>query len=367
MTDYVSNFDMQAGGASPHRVYVRDYTLGKTVERLKNTDCHPFLPGMLKGGTLLFIGDSYTTGTGASDHGGEEQNRFTTQLCRRLSATEINIGVGTTGFCDPGNGSTDRRFYNEWSRWYSSATTATRNSITAVFVCGGINDVGYGAAWMEVHNAAVDLLNDIHNKLPNALIVFVPMLWKGWNFTRIARNLYNGLLRAALDVTHPESVHTIQWAFTWNFFRNCYQAENANHPNDNGYMRIAKGILKGLTDPSGAAADTWEQVSYVHVNAGLENFIFRENGIVRSMARHIYLDQTVPAGTSLNIGTVTEDMTPFNNEYAPIFYGAEVVGSLSVTENGRVNVNVSPDATGGISQFYVPTMEWFLYGKQWGA
>lgn len=365
MTDYVSNFDLQAGGSSPHRVYVRDYTLGKTVERLKNTDCHPFIPGMLYGGTALFIGDSYTTGTGASDHGGEEQNRFTTQICARLHMTEVNIGVGTTGFCDPGNGSTNRCFNNEFNRWYNGATTAQREAITAVFVCGGINDVGEMYSWTDVHNAAVELLNNIHIKLPNALIVFVPMLWKSWGFTRIARNLYNGLIRASLDITHPESVLTIQHAYTWNFFRNCYQASNANHPNDNGYQRIAKGILKGLVTPAGAAADTWEQVAYEHVDEGLENFIFRENGMVRSMARHIKLDQTVPAGSYLFIGNIPEDMTPFNNEYAPIFYGARAVGSLSVTSNGRVNVNVNADATGGISQFYVPTMEWFLFGKQW--
>lgn len=365
MTDYVTNFDLQAAGGNPHRIYIRDYTLGEGVERLANTNVHPFIPGMLRGGAAVFIGDSYTYGSGASDHGGEERNRFSTQICSRLNMTEYNVGVSSTGFVDPGNAGTDRRFIVNWRNWYESATSAVRDSVRAVFVCGGINDVGYGASWSTIHNAAVELLNDIAAKLPNALIVFVPMLWKGWNYTRIARNLYNGLLRAALDITHPENVVTIQWGFTWNFFPSCYDASNANHPNDQGHQRIAKGILAGLVDPAGSAANTWEQVEYVHVNAGLENFIFRRNDWVYSMARHIYLDTSVDPGTSLNIGTIPDVMVPFNNEYAPLIYGGEVVGTLSVTENGRVNVNVSANAPSAISQFYVPTMNWAMYGKQY--
>lgn len=259
MVDYVKRFNVADQSGTRKSVYVRDSTLGDTVDKLVRLDTRPFMSAMLEGSSALFIGDSYTYGTGASDHNsgaGPDTKRWSSLVCAALRLTEINIAVGSTGFVDPGSSGQNMPFITQYNTWYSSASSSTRNTVKAVFIAGGFNDCFYdGATWTTTQTNARNLINRVISTLPQAAIFVIPMLWRGYNYIIKAENLYMAICQAAKTCSNPSRVTLIRDAPTWTAYTGDIHSDGI-HPNDNGHMHIAQGVLQGIDYPSDTSSDT---------------------------------------------------------------------------------------------------------------
>lgn len=368
MTDYVSKFDVMNSGGQRDIAYIRDYTLGESVEALARMDVNPYMTALLTGGTALFIGDSYTYGTGASDHNGgagPDTKRWSSIVCSKLDMTEINVAVGSTGFVDPGSSGQGMPFFSQWNSWYTSASQATRDSVKAVFVAGGYNDVwNDDSTYGTVQVACRTLMNDIAARLPKAAIILIPMMWQGYGFTVKARNLYNTIIRGAQTCTYPQRVTIIRDAFTWTAYTNDI-ASDGIHPNDNGHLHIAQGVLQGINDPAGASSDTWYTKTYNEwVSTGSNNFIQRSGDMVTMFATAYQFATPIPSGLANRkvVATIPPEVWPEQNQAIPLTWGNQICGSCIVTTSGSVYiVNEYEDA---MPQCIVPTMQWPWYGSR---
>lgn len=367
MTNYVSKFNVRSESGEATIAHVRDWELGVFDVKLKQLEGRPYLSQMIAGETVLFIGDSYTYGTGASDHNagaGPDTKRWSSIVARTLGCNEINVAVGSTGFVDPGSSGQNMPFITQFNNWYSNASTSLRNEVRAVFVAGGYNDVwNSDSSWNTVLSASRTICNRIHSALPNAILVLVPMMYCGYDYTVKARNLYHAIIRGAQSCSHPERVCCIKWAFTWT----AYDADIASdgiHPNDNGHLHIAQGVLQGLNDPEGASSDTWETMTYSSgsgVSEGSQNFVERVKDKVTRFSTRFVFSTPLVANERRTIGTIPRTITPIMNVYAPFYYGDEVTGTLCVLPDGRIIIHNTSGSS--MPQGYVTDLTWCWFGN----
>lgn len=368
MTDYVSRFHVRNDSGAATFAHVRDYELGDFDLKLKQLKGHPYLSQMIAGETVLFVGDSYTYGTGASDHNagaGPDTKRWSSIVARTLGCTEINVAVGSTGFVDPGSSGQNMPFITQYNNWYSNAPAATRNAVRAVFIAGGYNDVWHDdASWNTVLSASRTICNRVHTTLPNAHLVLIPMMWCGYDYTVKARNLYTAIVRGAQTCTHPERVCTIKDAMTWTAYTSDI-ASDGIHPNDSGHLHIAQGVLQGLNDPAGAASNTWEVTTYAsNVQSGATNFMERVGTRIHRQESYITLNTAITSNTV--IGQIPADFIPRFNVYSPIYFGNSIVGTFAIvgeeSPGNSGSVHVIP--TQSVQYFFVPPMDWDWFGAR---
>lgn len=368
MTNYVSKFNVRGVNSEATIAHVRDYELGDFDLKLKQLQGRPYLSQMIAGQTVLFVGDSYTYGTGASDHNagaGPDTKRFSSIVARTLGCNEINVAVGSTGFVDPGSGGQNMPFITQFNTWFSTASDELKSEVKAVFVAGGYNDVWHDdASWNTIISASQTLCNRIHTALPNAHLILVPMLWCGYDYTIKARNLYTAIIKGAQTCAHPERVCIIKDAMTWTAYVGDI-ATDGIHPNDNGHLHIAQGILSGLNDPAGAASNTWDNNRYTDiVQSGATNFIERVGTRIYRHESYVTLTRAVSGNTV--IGQVIPEFMPRFNVYSPIYFGNEVAGTIAIVgvESPGTSGSIHIIPTSSIQYFFVPPIAWDWFGAK---
>lgn len=366
MVEYVRRFNVADDSGVKRSVYVRDATLGDTVDKLARLDVRPFLSSMIEGSSALFVGDSYTYGTGASDHLSGDTKRWSSIVSAALGLNEINVAVGSTGFVDPGSSGQNMPFITQYNTWYNSASSATRSSVKAVFIAGGFNDVFYdNATYTATQTAARTLLNRVITTLPNAAIIFVPMLWRGYGYTVKARNLYNALCKAALTCSRPDRVTCIKNAFTWTAYVDDIYRDGI-HPNDTGHAHIAQGVLQGINDPAGASSDTWNTTTYNdYVSSAASNMMERIGGICYRHQSIIYFNDAI--ASNVTIGQVPPEFVPRQNLYSPVFSSNSVAGSIAIVGAEAASgtpgsLHVIPSSS--LTSCFVPSFSWEWFGAQ---
>lgn len=368
MTDYVSRFHVRGVTNEATMAYVRDYELGDFDVKLKQLKGKPYLSQMIAGETVLFVGDSYTYGTGASDHNagaGPDTKRWSSIVASTLGCNEINVAVGSTGFVDPGSGGQNMPFITQFNNWYSNASTTLRSEVRAVFVAGGYNDVWHDdASWNTMISASRAICNRVHTVLPNAHLILIPMMWCGYDYTIKARNLYTAIIKGAQSCTHPERVCVIKDAMTWTAYTGDI-ASDGIHPNDNGHLHIAQGVLSGLNDPSGTASNTWDTNRYTdNVQSGATNFIERVGTRVYRHESYITLTQAVSGNTV--IGQLQPEFIPRLNVYCPIYFGNAIVGTFAIVgeESPGTSGSIHIIPTQSVQYFFVPPLAWDWFGAR---
>ena len=111
--------------------------------------------------TVAFLGDDYTTGTGASANAA----RFTTLVCKRLGVTEQNFGADGAGYASP----------SAAGAYTPRVAQVVAAKPDVVVVSGGRNDVLDHADTVAAH--ATTLFTTLHAELPNAVLVAVAPFW----------------------------------------------------------------------------------------------------------------------------------------------------------------------------------------------
>lgn len=326
-----------------------------------------------EGTNIVFIGDSYTYGTGASDHGGAEIMRFSGRLCSMLSANEFNFGIGSTGFCDPGSGGQNTTFAQQIAGAVSSMDEAERNRVSVVIIAGGINDAHDATeySYNQMYTAAGECVLRAQLGFKNAKILVVPMLWKGYNFSNRAENYYNAIIEGVKHVVGNErkKVAYMQGCYTWNWGDSTHFNSDKLHPNDDGYQVIANNIYSALMSEQYII---WENKVYNITYASSGNFEGGENsdnqiilreGIVYIPALRIKALAAVNTNTAF--GTFPRSLTPRTNAYAQINHANQVYGTYSATASHTFYCNPHLNALAANDEFYCTPLAFKVYGEDY--
>lgn len=314
-----------------------------------------------KGKNAVIIGDSYSYGTGASDHLAGDTKRFSSILCTRLEATEYNFAVGSTGFCDPGSSGQNAPFKTQVTTAYNSMTAKQRANTALVLISGGLNDWREGATYSAANMkaGAQDAVANARTDFPNALILVVPMLFNGHGADPRMFHFENSIISGVIG--HKRATY-IRGAWSWNFGRASYFANDELHPNDAGHKNIADmiyaSILGGYAYENLLGTITFDE-GFTSSTAYGGYFQF-ENGIVQSMGTYVNTENSISSGTLIKIGNVPGSCVPLMNVAVPITQSNAQVGIAIITTGG--NLYIKATDTIGATGFYISSFSFMPSG-----
>lgn len=317
---------------------------------------------------VVFIGDSYTYGTGCSDHLHGDTKRFSSVLATMLEATEFNYGVGSTGFCDPGSGGQNAPFPTQLDNAYAGMTASQRSSTHLVVIAGGINDFHEGATYTftQMVNAAASCANKAEYYFPNALVLFVPMLFKGHGANPRLIHFEDAIV-AGVNGTYGKHKRcvAIKGAWTWNWGASSNIAGDELHPNDNGHQNIAARIYANIYGGAAYQDDLetiyWSEDYTSNVDMG--GYMQFLNGVIVMFGCGVMNHVDLTAGTAYQIGHVGNGAVPIRNISGIIQKGTKIVGTWLVTgTNGNLYIrpDIDIEAEAG---FYFSPISYLPMGK----
>lgn len=284
-----------------------------------------------KGKNILFIGDSWTVGTGATNR---DTEKFSTVLSRDLGMIEKNYGVGAAGYARP------YTFQQQAETAISSLTPEERENTNIIMIVGGVNDLRNIATetFSDVTDAARLLVSTLKPAFPNAIICFaVNMIPVGQTTTMIdwIQSLQQYIL----------TIHDAPVILFDSFTELCISnveifAGDMLHPNTDGHSLIAgylrNGILGGSND---------SMFRYIgRIDLTRAGYSFTSGGHIFSDGRMVHFEQTdivsVAEAGQVLIGTVPEGCRPLNNVNFPIYFSTSgIIGSGVLTAAGNLYTN----------------------------
>lgn len=187
------------------------------------------VPGGMHFSTVAFVGDSYTSGAGASS----PSKRWTDLIAEDYGWTQHNLSKGGTGYVTAGRLAGGNVYADRIDELVAAQPDL-------VILTGGRNDLG--STVETVAAAAHAFVADIQGEVPEARIVIINPLWDDDPVPSVVAELAAGLRQVASEtgatfvsvgqplVGHPELL-----------------TEDSVHPNDAGYAAIAKATTAALT------------------------------------------------------------------------------------------------------------------------
>lgn len=366
---------LNGGGSIPADVEQRLETLEEDVNSISEDIASIETPSNnpYSGKKIAFFGDSYTYGTGASDHLSGDTKRYSSLLASWLGMQELNYAVGGTGWCYSGN-NMNKDFNQQIVDASAALSTAEKNDVYLVIIAGGINDTRVNDyTYTQMYNAATTATNTAYNTFPNAKILIVPMLYQGFQFTYKARVLYDAIVNAMHKI-NKRNVYVMEGCYTWNWGDRTHFANDKLHPNDLGHETIAKNVLHGIF----GELTQWENYIY-NINFG-ENFEPAQNetnsgtvkctisikeGIVYIKPLRILPSVAVTENTV--IASIPKSCAPENNAYIQLNRANNVIGCAAVAFNSNIyiNPNIDPTALPADNSFYISPTTYALYGSDY--
>ena len=179
----------------------------------------------------LFIGDSYTTGEGASS----PAKRWSTIVADRMGWTERNVAQGGTGYVSR-NPTISKRSYGEQLR------AAPRGGVQFVVIAGGQNDFGeLGEDPERVFEAVAWAFEVAHRRFPDAEIIAVGPSTP-WSIGLEARAL-DSAVRAAAEKQEATYVSLLDPDVVPDRFVH----PDGVHVTDRGYAAIARRVISQIS------------------------------------------------------------------------------------------------------------------------
>lgn len=312
------------------------------------------------GYNAVFIGDSYTYGTGASDHLSGDANRFSSVLATKLNMTEFNFGVGSTGFCDPGSGGQNAPFSTQVTRAVDSMSATEKDNTHLVVIAGGVNDFNEGSRYgaSDMQTGAHDAVRNAVNGFPNAIVLVVPMLFKGNEANPRLLNFESAIINGVLQYNGTRRVAYISGAWTWNFGRASHYISDQLHPNDTGHKTIANRIytriMGGESYDNFLLIPTWES----GYSGGVDQGTYWEfyNGRVCMYGN--YVTGTAPANTTTKICQMPGCAAPNQTVYGIITKSGQIFGAWQITPSGAIYVRCDSEVT----DFYLQPVSYIPKG-----
>ena len=183
----------------------------------------------------VFVGDSYTHGTGAS----APDRRWTTLLSAREGWTEINLGQGGTGYvATAGAAGCGRPFCGDYRSQVDAAAAARPGRVV---IAGGQNDLGaFARNPTEVGAAVLTTVRLYHERLPGVEIVVVGPSVPG--AVTPAATAFDHAVRVAAQDNGADYVSLLDPPV---ITPDMVVADRA-HVNDAGHQAIASRVADGL-------------------------------------------------------------------------------------------------------------------------
>ncbi|WP_062521678.1 SGNH/GDSL hydrolase family protein [Demequina silvatica] len=186
----------------------------------------------------LFIGDSYTVGTGASS----DAKRWTTLVAKEQGWEEINYGLGGTGYSATSGVEGCAEEFCDTFAGTVEAAAADGVEPDVVVISGGQNDT---VLWWDDPDAVTLDIDETYRiaraTFPQARIIAVgphlPGAPRGWKFD------FDAAVAAAAEPVGAEFISLLAPKAVK--FR-LYDAGDGVHVNDEGHRLIAKRVLEGL-------------------------------------------------------------------------------------------------------------------------
>ena len=196
----------------------------------------------------IMVGDSY----GAGHSNGEIITGWCDLLAKYLNISANNyykIAIGSSGFCH--KGTTNQNFLEMLQSIENTITN--KSDIKRIIVCGGYND-GDGSTVNQIETNVTDFIAYCNQTYPNA-IVYIGMI--GYNnnnniesFTR-RFNIADRVLPGYLRGTFANNINQQNKSVYLSGVENCMKdvsnfSEDHIHPNQAGYLKLAKCIYNAL-------------------------------------------------------------------------------------------------------------------------
>lgn len=302
---------------------------------------------------IVFIGDSWTYGSGASDNA----HRFSTLLAGDLSMTENNFATGASGFCIP-----DNTFLDQVNTANNQLDSNKKQNVRIVVVYGGVNDIrhnnDYDITFTKYWNAVETLAELIKVVFPNAMIyfafntrldVFTDTEYNYITWSAYGRLFESNNISVSFLTNSPNVINGLS---------DCYHNDYL-HPTDLGHSIIAGYLANCIR---GGCQDIKYYASDITLNS-FANWVkhmhlMRENYWVKFTGGQISFPNAITENTK--IGELSDKMfKPKFNVYQPCFYNDALAGYFCITENG--NVYYLPTVLNAQS-IYVAPFE-YMYGQ----
>ena len=191
--------------------------------------------------SIVFIGDSYCVGIGASS----SEKSFRSILVSKLGVNQVSKCMGGTGYLNRGSGisSCGVKSCLNYLEQIVSVSNAQASRVDVVLISGGKNDLGSGQVFENdiFRKVSYQAISSAKKKFPKAIIVVCSPFWDN---TPINPGLfwYEGVLQSqALKA----KVKYIPGALTL-LQSDDHLLVNANHPNDLGHQIIADYLYENL-------------------------------------------------------------------------------------------------------------------------
>lgn len=314
----------------------------------------------------VFIGDSFTVGQGCSDYATTRLNRYSTLVCAALGLTERNFAVGSTGFVETGSGAGHNDpFTRQITNAYNSMSQIERDNTALVVVAGGLNDKNGSFTHQEMVDAAGEVAYNASVYFPNAKILIIPMLYKGFNFTPKAHDFYNAIIEGARQC---QKASIVEGAYTWNWGDGTHFNTDKIHPNDAGYRVIADNILTCIASGN---LICWEDHIYeltypnsnFHGASGEKNIVMIKNGVVIVNAGRI--EATTGFNSNTRVANIPKCVSPLRFVDGFACNSAQPIGLCVLTNDPAFFVNPYVQAFPNNSGFNYSSFTYDLYGTDY--
>lgn len=305
-----------------------------------------------KGKEIVFFGDSWTAGTGATTTAG----RFTAIIAKALEMVEVNLGVGGARFT-PGS----LTIAGQIDGAESSMSLSRRQNVPLVLITGGVNDIRHVDTYDrqvfldEVRNTC----SKAHDVFPNALIILAMGNTCRGRFSETIFHWYEMAKRhAGYGINYPLLI--LPNVYNYIRSRTEYYGSDNLHPTNIGHAVFAQKIVNGILGGDTSCQFLMDSPTLTLEGASWTTrpYILMDGNYAHFSPCNISLSSAISANTS--VGTYDGNATPKTNVYMPVYRGNYIVGTFAIVPNGHMYLcpNSGTSITGG----FIPGASWFIIG-----
>lgn len=306
---------------------------------------------LYEGKNCVWVGDSFTTGVGASP----VEKRVSTVFCNAMGMNEYNYGVGASGWI--WGTASNEPYITQVQNAYNAMTTEQRENTAMVVLPGTSTDVSHGSDGKAIGAAAVRCAQKASQLFPKAVVYVIPMIWDKALFTYMA---YDATVEIC-DQINKAAIPRVKMdedSYTWLLGRYDFYTSDNVHPNNTGYAVWAAKMISSILGSANTAGyinsftssyGTWNKKVY-----------YLKNGFVWLPGYKI--TGVSDAGGDVNIGTLPNNIRPQYDQHTGLFSGGEAVGYVTYQTNGTILMTHSARDATARTYFNIGPAFWPIYG-----